>query len=69
MVDELARPKEESVDAVWRWLEQYNVQKEDCKMSDSGDWVRARVPVALAEKMLDTVRFLTWSIVHLAPVD
>lgn len=54
-VEDLVKPSEESMDAVGRWLEEYNIQEKDCKKSESGDWVRVRVPVALAEKMLNTV--------------
>ncbi|EIM89124.1 subtilisin-like protein [Stereum hirsutum FP-91666 SS1] len=58
-VEELVKPSEESMDAVGRWLEEYNIQEKDCKKSESSDWVRVRVPVALAEKMLNT-KYYTW---------
>lgn len=52
-VDELVKPHDESVDAVSRWLEEHNIQGSDCVRGP--DWVKVKVPVSMAEKMLDTV--------------
>lgn len=52
-VDELVKPHGESVDAVSRWLEEHNIQESDCARGP--DWVKVKVPVSMAEKMLDTV--------------
>lgn len=57
-VEELVAPHEDSVNAVTEWLEQHGIGAGEVSRSAAGDWVRARVPVDLAEKMLDTVRLL-----------
>ncbi|EIM87870.1 subtilisin-like protein [Stereum hirsutum FP-91666 SS1] len=56
-VDELVKPHGESVDAVSRWLEEHNIQESDCARGP--DWVKVKVPVSMAEKMLDT-KYYMW---------
>lgn len=48
------RPGEESVRVVEEWLEEMGVG-EEAEWSKARDWVLLRVPVGLAEDMLDTV--------------
>lgn len=55
-VEELVAPQEDSVNAVNEWLEEHGISADEVSRSAAGDWVRVRVPVDLAEKMLDTVR-------------
>lgn len=54
-VEELVAPHEDSVNAVTEWLEEHGIAGDEVSRSAAGDWVRVRVPVDLAEKMLDTV--------------
>lgn len=55
-VEELVAPHPESVDAVDAWLSSFGLGESDCERSPAKDWVTLRVPVKLAEEMLDTVR-------------
>jgi hypothetical protein len=55
-VEELVRPKRSSVEAVDAWLAEHGIPEgESIQRSRAGDWVTIRVPIAQAEKMLDTV--------------
>ncbi|KAF8261845.1 tripeptidyl peptidase A [Lactarius quietus] len=58
-VEALVAPHASSVDAVYRWLESHDIQKEACHRSSAGDWVTVHVPVAQAEEMLGT-EFRVW---------
>jgi len=51
----LMMPHPESVDAVTEWLATYGIYEEHLSRSSAQDWVTLRVPVGLAEIMLDTV--------------
>jgi tripeptidyl-peptidase-1 len=57
-VEELLTPKKESLDLVDEWLASHGVGKDDCSRSSAKDWVIVKVPIRLAEKMLNTVSFL-----------
>ena len=39
------------------WLASYGLSEEHCSRSPGRDWVKVKVPIGLAEKMLDTVSF------------
>ncbi|KZT01406.1 tripeptidyl peptidase A [Laetiporus sulphureus 93-53] len=53
-VEALVAPHPDSVDAVDEWLESYGIAQSDIARSPAKDWVVVRVPVRLAEEMLDT---------------
>lgn len=55
-VDELIAPHPESVNQVNEWLASHGISEASLSRTASGDWVKVKVPVSLAEKMLDTVR-------------
>ena len=54
-VEELVAPHSSSVDAVHEWLVSHGIGSEARYQSPAGDWVMVYVPVAQAEKMLNTV--------------
>lgn len=54
-VEELVAPHPESADLVDSWLLSHGIDNSSLKHSPAGDWVTVRVPVSLAEEMLDTV--------------
>lgn len=56
-VDALVAPLPESVDEVAMWLLGHGVAKDKARYSDAKDVVRIEIPVGLAEKMLNTVRY------------
>ncbi|VDB84586.1 unnamed protein product [Peniophora sp. CBMAI 1063] len=58
-VEELVRPGEESVRVVEEWLEEMGFGEGEAEWSVARDWVLVKVPVGLAEDMLDTT-FHTW---------
>lgn len=43
------------------WLASYGLYEEDFIRSPALDWVKVKVPIGLAEKMLDTVSFCLFS--------
>ncbi|KAF9006660.1 tripeptidyl peptidase A [Cyathus striatus] len=53
-VEELVAPHPESVEAVNKWLFSHGITEADLSRSPAQDWVTLRIPVSLAEKMLDT---------------
>ncbi|KAF9464794.1 subtilisin-like protein [Collybia nuda] len=53
-VEKLVAPHQESVDLVNEWLETHGIQENDLIRSPAKDWVTLRIPIRLAEKMLDT---------------
>ncbi|KAL1721726.1 peptidase S8/S53 domain-containing protein [Schizophyllum commune] len=53
-VETLVAPEEDSVSAVTEWLATHGLEEEHLERSPAGDWVTIRVPVQLAEEMLDT---------------
>ncbi|EKM59772.1 uncharacterized protein PHACADRAFT_250501 [Phanerochaete carnosa HHB-10118-sp] len=52
-VNELIAPHPESVDLVNSWLAEHGLSGADIARSPASDWVKVRVPVGLAEEMLD----------------
>lgn len=57
-VEQLVAPHQESVDSVNDWLLSFGLKEDDLVHSPARDWVTIKVPVSLAEKMLDTVSFI-----------
>ncbi|KAH9837729.1 peptidase S8/S53 domain-containing protein [Rhodofomes roseus] len=53
-VEALVAPHPESVHLVEEWLASHGLLGDALSRSPAGDWVTVRVPVSLAEKMLDT---------------
>ncbi|THV08230.1 tripeptidyl peptidase A [Dendrothele bispora CBS 962.96] len=53
-VEALVAPHQESVDLVSEWLATHDIRESDIQRSPARDWVTIKVPVRLAEKMLDT---------------
>ncbi|TFY67410.1 hypothetical protein EVJ58_g1640 [Rhodofomes roseus] len=53
-VEALVAPHPESVHLVEEWLASHGLLGDALSRSSAGDWVTVRVPVSLAEKMLDT---------------
>ena len=54
-VEALIAPHEESVKLVNEWLATFGINEGSLVRSPGRDWVTVKVPVSLAEKMLDTV--------------
>ncbi|KAG9317808.1 peptidase S8/S53 domain-containing protein [Chiua virens] len=52
--EELMAPHPETIDAVSEWLSSHGIEEEHLYRSSAQDWVTIRVPVSLAEAMLDT---------------
>ena len=57
-VEALVAPHPESIDLVNEWLSTFGVTEDSLVRSPARDWVTLKIPVSLAEKMLDTVGFL-----------
>ena len=57
-VEQLVAPHQESVDSVNEWLFSFGLTEDDLVKSPAADWVTIKVPISLAEKMLDTVEFI-----------
>ena len=56
-VEALVAPHPESLKLVNEWLSSFGVDEDSLVRSPARDWVTLKVPVSLAEKMLDTVSF------------
>ena len=54
-VDALVAPHPDSLDSVNEWLASYGISESAVSRSPAKDWIRLKLPVALVEKMLDTV--------------
>ena len=54
-VNELIAPRPESVQQVKAWLAANGLREEDLFHSPAGDWIKVRIPLSLAEEMLDAV--------------
>lgn len=54
-VEKLVAPHPESLDIVNEWLKSHDIKESELVRSPANDWVTLRIPVRLAEKMLDTV--------------
>lgn len=57
-VEEIVAPHQESIDLVDEWLAGHGLGASQISKSPAKDWVTITVPIALAEKMLDTVGVL-----------
>ncbi|CCL99284.1 uncharacterized protein FIBRA_01300 [Fibroporia radiculosa] len=53
-VEALIAPHDESIQLVEEWLASHGISADDLTRSPAKDWVTIKVPVSLAEKMLDT---------------
>ncbi|RDB20087.1 Tripeptidyl-peptidase sed2 [Hypsizygus marmoreus] len=53
-VETLVAPHQNSIDAVDEWLASHGIKESELVRSPAKDWVTLKVPVSLAEKMLDT---------------
>lgn len=54
-VDTLVAPPKESLELVDEWLASFGLGEEDFVRSSAKDWVTVKVPIGVAEKMLNTV--------------
>lgn len=52
-INELIAPQPESTKFVDAWLAEHGLTQADIARSPAGDWVKVRVPISLAEEMLD----------------
>ncbi|KAF8914258.1 subtilisin-like protein [Gymnopilus junonius] len=53
-VEELVTPHPESLDLVNEWLSGFGITEDELLRSPAKDWITIKVPVSMAEKMLDT---------------
>ncbi|TFK55639.1 tripeptidyl peptidase A [Heliocybe sulcata] len=53
-VEALVAPHPQSLSAVDDWLASHGISQSDLSRSPARDWVKVKVPVSLAEEMLDT---------------
>ncbi|EKM79916.1 hypothetical protein AGABI1DRAFT_72616 [Agaricus bisporus var. burnettii JB137-S8] len=58
-VDALVAPKKQSLDLVDEWLASFGLGEQDFYRSSAKDWVTIRVPISVAEKMLNT-KYHVW---------
>ncbi|KAF9498824.1 tripeptidyl peptidase A [Pleurotus eryngii] len=58
-VEALVAPHPESVELVSQWLAEHGFDESDLERSSAKDWVTIRVPVRVAEMMLDT-KYSVW---------
>ncbi|KAF9464795.1 tripeptidyl peptidase A [Collybia nuda] len=58
-VEELVAPHQDSIDAVNVWLETHGLDVTSLARSPAKDWITIKVPIGLAEKMLDT-KYHVW---------
>ncbi|GBE79871.1 Tripeptidyl-peptidase sed3 [Sparassis crispa] len=58
-VEALIAPNPESINRVDEWLASHGITAEDFSRSPARDWVKVKVSVSLAEKMLDT-KYHVW---------
>lgn len=56
-VDALIAPPEDTIELIDGWLASHDIYEEDFTRSSARDWITVKVPVSVAEKMLDTVSF------------
>lgn len=57
-INALVAPHPESVDAVTDWLASHGLVEDALVRSAANDWVKIKVPVSVAESMMDTVCIL-----------
>ena len=55
-VEELVAPHPESLATVNTWLGTFGLSEDEFIRSPAKDWISVKVPVSVAEKMMDTVR-------------
>ncbi|KAK0190627.1 tripeptidyl peptidase A [Armillaria mellea] len=58
-VEDLVAPHPESLAAVDAWLSSYGLQESDYLHSPAKDWLTVKIPVSLAEEILDT-KYHVW---------
>ncbi|KAJ8503359.1 hypothetical protein ONZ45_g10928 [Pleurotus djamor] len=58
-VDALVAPHPDTLAKVDEWLASHGFSESDIERSSAKDWVTIRIPVSVAEKMLDT-KYSTW---------
>ncbi|THH33479.1 hypothetical protein EUX98_g707 [Antrodiella citrinella] len=58
-VEALVTPHPESIHTVNEWLASHGLYEDDLARSPAKDWVRVKVPVSLAEEMMDT-KYYVW---------
>jgi tripeptidyl-peptidase-1 len=63
----LTAPHPETLDVVNEWLSSHGIEEEHLYRSSAQDWVTIRVPVALAEEMLKTVRVMIILMIAIYP--
>lgn len=64
-VEELVAPHATSLQLVDEWLLSHGFSEGDFARSPAKDWIAIRVPVAVAEEMLDTVCYLRFPLVEI----
>ncbi|KIK03131.1 hypothetical protein K443DRAFT_5566 [Laccaria amethystina LaAM-08-1] len=57
-VEALVAPHQESIDSVNEWLFSHGFKESDLVKSPAKDWVTVKVPVSLAEKILDATYYV-----------
>ena len=57
----LMAPHPETLDVVGEWLASHGIEEEHLYRSSAQDWIAIRIPVSLAEEMLNTVRIVILS--------
>jgi tripeptidyl-peptidase-1 len=59
-VEALVAPHQESLDSVDKWIASFGIKDDEIQRSPARDWVKLRIPVRLAEEMLNTVCVHCW---------
>ncbi|KAJ3572259.1 hypothetical protein NP233_g3201 [Leucocoprinus birnbaumii] len=59
-VDALIAPKKESLQLVDEWLASFGLGEEHCTRNSAKDWLTIKVPISVAEKMLNT-KYHIWN--------
>ena len=54
-VYELIAPHDESIELVDDWLASYGIFEDNFERSAAQDWVKLKIPIGVAEQMLNTV--------------
>ncbi|KAF9475287.1 hypothetical protein BDN70DRAFT_898297 [Pholiota conissans] len=57
-VESIVSPPLDSVNAVNLWLGDNGIKERDCHRSPAGDWVKITIPVAQAERLLNTTYYI-----------
>ena len=56
----LVAPHEENIQMVDKWLASHGIFEDSLTRSPARDWVKVKVPIGLAEDMLNTVSRQLW---------